>query len=174
MGGTDAIVFQDVSSADVVFSRSGNNLIVTGPSRTVTVVNYFVTWQAGRLMESLIFTDQTMAFAATTAAYFEDQIAAGGTTFGTTMNDTYLVPEVGPAASLREDNTGGTDTIVIEGFAQADVAFRQVGNNLTITTPNRVITVIDHFSGVSGRQFEQVQLTDGVLNRAAIVAALVP
>jgi hypothetical protein len=175
-GGTDSIVFPGVLSTQASITRVGatDNVLVTLPSgRQVTVVGIFGS-SPGRVIESLVFDDTSLNVAAVGAETLRVGLAAGGTVYGTRMNDTYTLPAVGPSVVLIEDNSGGTDTIQFP-VPSSSVDWARSSNALTLLVElggGRTVTVTDLLTTTSGRQFESFVFQGEAARTTAEVAQL--
>jgi RHS repeat-associated protein len=146
-GDGDAMNFTGLSSADVLFSKSGNDLIITNfvSNETLTFTKHFQSSQYG--MESFVFTDQTLTRANVLT------LATTGTTIngtsgvnllnGTTGNDTingYAGADTIEAYDGNDTVNGGDGNDVINGNIGDDALNGDDGNDI-ITGGNGIDTI---------------------------------
>jgi VCBS repeat-containing protein len=138
-----------LTADDMVFTRDGNNLIITAPSgETLTVAShaYVDPWGKTKYrVESMSFDDgSTLSLTSVGLTY--DSAAGDETFLGYAGNDTYRWSPGNGSDVINEDNRGGNDRIEISGGLTADdMVFTLDGNNLIITAPSgETLTVASH------------------------------
>ncbi len=189
--GTDTVKLVGLSSADVKFTRSGNDLFIQilSSGETLKVQNQFDSTNG---IEQVMFADDTIwdrsqilaaswirgtsgnnDLSGSSDADTFDGGAGNDTLRGQGGGDTYLYG-VGSGNDTVIDTASysGTDTIKLIGLSSADVMFTRSGNDLfiQILSSGETLKVQSQFDSTNG--IEQVVFADNtVWDRAQILAA---
>ena len=188
---TDVIRLQGLNSADVTFSRFGDNLLITvnATGEVLKVQDHF--YSTGYGVEQVVFADGTMWDRATIQKEAWHRGGDGNDTLiGSTGSD---ILDGGAGDDILKGDYGsdtyrygagyGNDTVIENGASadidvirlqelnSTDVIFSRTGNHLLITidATGEVLKVQDHFYS-TGYGIEQVVFADGTTwDRAAIL-----
>ena len=187
----DVIRLVGLNSADVTFSRFGDNLLITinATGEVLKVQNHFLSTGYG--VEQVVFADGTVWDRATIQKEAWHRGGDGNDTLiGSTSND---ILDGGAGDDILKGDYGsdtyrygagyGNDTVIENGASadidvirlqelnSTDVIFSRTGNHLLITidATGEVLKVQDHFYS-TGYGIEQVVFADGTTwDRAAIL-----
>jgi Ca2+-binding RTX toxin-like protein len=190
--GTDTARLVGLNSADVTFSRSGNDLLIKIISSGEVLKALYQFADTNNGLDQIQFADGTLWDRAqiSDAAWVRgtsgndtingtgnDEIFDGGAgddvIAGSTGSDTYIFGIGSGNDTVTElDYLSGTDTARLIGLNSSDVTFSRTGNDLTVTinSSGETLKAINQFGSTSG--FDQIQFADGTLwDRADIVDA---
>ncbi|MGQ0685617.1 calcium-binding protein [Bradyrhizobium sp.] len=180
---TDVLRFLDLNAADVMFSRSGSNLLIKVLSNgdTITVQQQFTSATDFWGIEQVQFADGTVwdKAAISAAAWIRGTSAAetvSGTSDADTIdgqagndtlrgygNDDTYIYALGSGNDTIDENSSdaGTDVIKLVGLNSSDVLFSRSGNDLLIqiNLSGETLKVLNQFNGTNG--IEQIAFADG-------------
>lgn len=174
--GTDTVVFQGVSSSQVLVSAvntSGDlrNLSVRFPSGRVVTLQGVTTdpVNAPSRLESFTFTDGTFTPVQLFALQHAAAFASGGTAVGSFLTDTFTVPSVGPSATIFENGSSsgaGNDTVVFP-IPSTSAVLSRTGSSLSLNVGlgggrNILVTDIWQSGAAAVRQIELFSFSNGV------------
>lgn len=190
--GTDTVRFVDLDSADVLFSRVGDNAVVKilSSGETLTINDQFFSTSGA---DQILFADSTIWNRAdiqaaswirgtiageiingTGSADTVDPGAGNDTINGSESGDTYIYGSGygNDVLNSEESYFAGTDQLKLIDLNIADLTFSKVGNSLVmkVNATGETFTVTDQF--VSTRGIEQIIFADStVWSRAQISEA---
>jgi Ca2+-binding RTX toxin-like protein len=178
--GTDVVKLVGLNSSDVLFSRSGNDLLIqiNSTGEVLKVSNQFnatngieqVAFADGTTWDrSQIFTAAWVRGTSTNESFYGSADAEvfdgkGGNDYlhGAGGGDTYIYG-VGSGNDNVDENSGdsGTDVVKLVGLNSSDVTFSRSGNDLfiQINSGGETLKVSNQFNGTNG--IEQVAFADG-------------
>jgi Ca2+-binding RTX toxin-like protein len=178
--GTDVIKLVGLNSPDVLFSRSGNDLLLKTNSsgETLRVVDQFngtngieqVMFADGSTWNRVQITDASPIRGTSGAdniwggadpEVFDGQ-GGDDSLFGQGGGDTYIYGVGSGNDTVKENSTdAGTDVIKLVGLNSSEVLFSRSGNDLLIkiNSSGELLKVVDQFNGTNG--IEQVTFADG-------------
>ena len=197
---TNTLLLSDLNAGDVVFSRSGSDLLVTvnTTGRVITVAgNFNSPDQDG--VQQVQFADGTVwdraQITAVAAPYVSPSnvnktaVDGGATLVADTNNDTFNGGSASNAGSntyvyavadgnltIKDHRNAGitpTNTLLLADINAGDVVFSRSGSDLLVTVKatGRVITVSGNFNSSDNDGIQRVQFADGtVWDRSRIVA----
>ncbi len=189
--GDDVVKLAGLNSSDVLFSRSGNDLLIqiNSSGETLKVENQFTgtngieqvtfangsTWDRAAIFNAawvLGTSGNDTLFGSSDAEVFDGK---GGNDYlhGGGGGDTYLLG-AGSGNDIVAESSGdtGDDVVKLSGLNSSDVLFNRSGNDLLIqiNSSGETLKVENQFNGTNG--IEQVVFADGsTWDRAAIFNA---
>jgi len=198
---SNTLLFSDLNASDVVFSRSGSDLLVavTATGKVITIAGNFKStahdgvqrvqfadgsvWDRGEITAAAWYR----ASASSTAVTAQDgdaTMAAGpgsstltGGDAANTGNITYVYELHDGNLLIKDHRNAGitpTNTLLLPDLNASDVVFSRSGSDLLVTVPatGKVITISGSFNSANSDGVQQVRFADGTMwDRATIVAS---
>ncbi|MFK7945454.1 MAG: calcium-binding protein, partial [Paracoccaceae bacterium] len=167
--GTDVLTFVDLDPAEVTFSRSGDNLLITSniSGDVITVDRFLESTFEDFGVEQIAFADGSTLNRREIRDRMVSDLKPTGFVQGTQLAETYAHAAGDGSYTISDFDSGnfsGTDVLRFMDINADDVTMSREGNNLVITliTSGDVITV-DRFLESTFEDFgvEQIQFADG-------------
>lgn len=194
--GTDTVNLSQYAAADVHFSVSGTDVLITTPDGSLRL-QYQIRYDLAdphSNIEAVQFSDGTLSEAGIRARAVADQMTAGndsitGTAFadllnggagndtlnGGAGNDTFVFTS-GNDLILGHVNNTGADRLDLSQYAASAVRFSVSGADVVITTPDGTIRLgsqVFYDLGNARSNIETITFSNGSLNEAGIRARAV-
>lgn len=159
----DRFVFEDVTVADVVASRSGEDLVLTLPNSEAITFKYVLNGDYRNEIEFYEFADGTVLSEINMRAKLVEDMKATGVVVGTENDETYHHALGDGSYSITDRNVlNGNDRLVFADQTASDIATARVGDDLVMTLSNgEVITLVKQLESNREHGIEHFNFSDG-------------
>ena len=162
-GGNDVLQFADQTSADLIFSRSGNDLILTRSDGASVTISRQLDDNQAYSIEQILFADGSTMSAAQIRDRLVSDMKSGGQVVGTANDETYRHVSGDGSYSISDYKYGtSNDSLILQDSGAGEIHLSRSGDDLVINLAGgETITVLDQLDGSLDRGIEHLTFDDG-------------